>query len=204
MMLLAISAAFVGFVHSLAPGHWLPVVLMSRGKKWPLKMRFLGATVASSGHILVSSTLGVASVLVGSHFLAGVEEEIERYSSLLLVFFGLGYALIAYFRHSECVGHTHHGRNPRGQKAPYLFLFSLGLSPCVAVIPVFITAGSRGFSATILSITFFSIGVLSALVGATLLVSKGLLKLDHPIFEHYGDVITGLGILVTGTILFFW
>jgi hypothetical protein len=42
-----------------------------------------------------------------------------------------------------------------------------------------------------------------ALVGATVLVSRGIMKLDHPILEHYGDVITGLGITVMGIILFF-
>ena len=37
----------------------------------------------------------------------------------------------------------------------------------------------------------FSLGVAAALSGASLVVSAGALKLDHPIFEHFGDVLTG-------------
>lgn len=50
----------------------------------------------------------------------------------------------------------------------------------------------------------FSIGVIVALLGGSLLVSRGLVKLDHPVFEHYGDVITGLGVAAMGLVLIFF
>jgi hypothetical protein len=135
--------------------------------------------------------------------LAQYEEEIERYAGLGLGVFGLAYAAWAYFRHSGCHGHTHHGPDPRGQKAPYAFLFSLGFSPCVAVLPVFAASAALGVVPAVVSFVSFCVGVLGALIGSTLLVSQGVLKLDHPIFEHYGDVITGLGVTLMGSILFF-
>jgi nickel/cobalt exporter len=203
MSIIAFSAAFVGIVHSLSPSHWLPVVLMAKARRWPLRKAMLGAAVTASGHIFLSLALGVLSIFIGAHFLAQYETEIERYAGLGLSAFGLIYAGMAFFRHSACHGHTHHGPDPKGQRAPYVFLFTLGFSPCVAVLPVFATAATEGTMATVLSLLAFSFGVLLSLVGSTVLVSRGIIKLDHPIFEHYGDVITGLGVAVMGVILFF-
>lgn len=202
MIILAVSAAFVGIVHSLSPGHWLPVVLMAKTRKWSIQTAITGALVTASGHIFLSTLLGLASVFIGVHFLSQYENQIERYSGLLLALFGLTYGGYAYFRHSKCHGHTHHGPSLNNKKAPFLFLFSLGFSPCIAILPVFATAASEGSFTTILAFISFSLGVLFSFIGATLLVSMGLVKLDHPLLEHYADVITGGGIAVTGLLLF--
>src|SRR2546423_612091 len=116
MLILAFSAIFVGLVHSLAPGHWLPVVLMAKARKWPLRTALTGAVLAASGHVLLSIGLGLLSIWLELHYLAHYEAEIERYSGLALILFGLIYAGYSYFRHSHCHGHTHHGPNPKGQK----------------------------------------------------------------------------------------
>lgn len=202
VILIAASAAFVGLVHSLAPGHWLPVVLTMKARRWSLRKAALGALVAASGHILLSIAIGLISVQMGSLFFHEHEEHIERFSGVTLILFGLIYAGLAYFRHSTCHGHSHHGPDPKkNERTPFLFLFTLGLSPCVAVIPVFLAAAPMGAAAVGLSMAAFAGGVIAALVGATGLVSFGVMKLDHPLLEHYGDVITGLGVAVMGTVL---
>lgn len=204
MIFIAASAAFIGFVHSLAPGHWLPIVLVAKAKKWSTQTAILGAGVSASGHILISNLLGGASIWVGAQVLKMSEESMERYGSMILMLFGLGYAAWSYFRHSHCHGHTHHGPDPgKRQKAPFAFLFSLGFSPCVAVLPVFAAASVKGAFTVIVSMFSFSVGVLAALIGSTVLASHGLSRLDHPFLEHYGDVVTGLSISFMGLILFF-
>ncbi|MFZ9594567.1 MAG: hypothetical protein ACO3A2_00630 [Bdellovibrionia bacterium] len=204
MVLLAASAAFIGLVHSLAPGHWLPVVLMAKARHWPMRKALFGALLVASGHILLSVVLGVISIYLELHFLEAYEHLIEQFAGLGLIVFGLIYAASSYFRHSSCHGHTHHGPDPKDQNAPYWFLLSLGFTPCVAAIPIFLTAASRGSFSALFSFIAFSCGVLGALISATYFFSKGLLKLDHPIFEHYGDVITGGSVFVMGAILFFF
>jgi sulfite exporter TauE/SafE len=190
----------------------------------------VGAVVLAFGHIVLSIVLGLISIWVGVHYFSKYEAEIEQYAGLALGAFGFSYAVMAYFRHSSCHGkHTHHGpeilpevqsvesessSSPKvsptrpskfqDQRTPFFFLFTLGFSPCVAVLPVFATAASQGSLATALAFTAFSTGVLASLMGATLLVSLGLVKLDHPILEHYGDVITGSGVAIMGILLFFF
>lgn len=202
MLLLAGWAAFIGLVHSMAPGHWLPVVLMTKARKWPMRIAILGAATAAAGHILISIVLGLIGLQIETSFLTEHEHVIEAWSGMGLVVFGLSYAIWAFLRHSHCSGHEHHGPDPRGKHAPFVFLFSLGLSPCIAVLPVFVAAAPRGALTVMLTMLGFAVGVLTALIGGTVLVSKGIMKLDHPIFEHYGDVITGFGVALLGLILF--
>lgn len=201
MISLAGLAAFVGLVHSLAPGHWLPVVLMTKSRRWSMGMAALGALTAALGHILVSTTLALASIWVGSRFIHGNEEQLERVGGYLLISFGAAYALNAYFRHSHCHGHEHHGPEPSNNHSPFVFLFLLGFSPCVAVLPVFAAAATHGAATAFVTMAAFSLGVVSALLAGTLMVARGFMKLDHPIFEHYGDVITGVGVALMGVIL---
>ena len=204
MILLASSAAFVGLIHSLAPGHWLPVVLMAKSRKWSIVNALWGATVTASGHVFVSILLGGLALFVGAELFVSHEEWIERYAGLGVGLFGLIYALRSFQKHSHCHGHTHHGPQPKKKekKSPYRFLFLLGFSPCVAVLPVFAAAAPQGSFAVVLTMMGFAVGVLSALAGATLSVHFGVMKLDHPVFEHYGDVITGAGVFLMGLLLF--
>ncbi len=202
MILLILTTGMVGFVHSLSPGHWLPVVLLAKGRKWPLKKALFGALVAASGHIFISILFAGTAIFLGAHYLAQYEEIIERYSSLILIIFGLIFSTVAYKKHERCHGHTHHGPKPISNK-PYWFLFSLGLSPCVAVLPLFIAVSGKGGLAIILTVISFVFGVLIALVGCTAVVTQGLLKVDHPLFEHHGDLITGVCITIMGVLLFF-
>ncbi len=201
-MLLALSAAFVGLVHSLSPGHWLPVVLMVKARKWDLAHAAFAALVAASGHIFVSLGLGIIGAIVGHSFFGPHLHEVEEHAGIILVVFGLTYAVYSRFQHRHCHGHEHHGPDPKkANKAPYLFLFSLGFSPCFAVLPVFATAIGMGTAVLFASMVAFSIGVLIAMIGGSLLVSHGIIKLDHPLFEHHGDLITGLGVAAMGVIL---
>lgn len=203
MMILATSAAFVGLVHSLNPGHWLPVVLTAKAQKWSLKTAVLGAITAAAGHIVLSAALSLISIAVGAQLLSSYEPQIERYSALGVMVFGLIYALVSYFSHLKCTHHAHHpssGTGPR--KAPFFFLFSVGLSPCVAVLPILAEAALGGVGGVFVAILAFALGVLAALIGSTVLVFLGFLKLDHPILEHYADVVTGLGVAAVGLGIF--
>lgn len=204
MLILALTAGFVGFVHSLAPGHWLPIVLMVKSRKWGDREAVLGALVAAAGHVVTSGGLGILALLLGNAFFKDHLFELEEHAGAILVVFGLLYAGYARTRHRHCHGHEHHGPVPQTNAAPYWFLFSVGLSPCFAALPIFATAAGGGAGHLAATLATFAVGVSAAFIVGSLLTSKGLVKLDHPILEHHGDVITGLGVAVMGAILLFF
>jgi ABC-type nickel/cobalt efflux system permease component RcnA len=195
MLFLLGSAIFVGFVHSLAPGHWLPVVILSKTRRWSLGTAALGAVIAASGHILISVVVASVAIGIGAELLVNYEEVIEKYAGLGLAVFGVAFAVFSFFRHSSCHGHEHHGPDPkqekiRGLRTAIPFLLSIGFSPCIAVLPVFIAAAPSGVHAIAGTAVAFSIGVVAALVGSTLLVTLGC---DHwSCRSDYGNVLFSL------------
>lgn len=201
MFLLAATAAFVGFVHSLAPAHWIPVSLIAKSRKWSRSRLVLGAVAASTGHIVTSTVLSVAVIAFGAHYLHEIGEDLEFYSGMFLAGFGLLYAVYAYFRFARGHGHHHAHSVKKDASHPFLMLFVLGLSPCMTVVPVFTAAAPMGISAIVFSGVAFIAGVLTALIGTTLLASFGLMKFEHPVLDRYGEVIAGLGITVGGLLL---
>ena len=96
MLILISSAAWAGFVHSLAPGHWLPIVLLAKARKWsPLKAG-AAALVTASGHIVLSLSIITIALAAGSSLLHEYEHVIESYAGLGLAAFGIGYAIFRF------------------------------------------------------------------------------------------------------------
>jgi cytochrome c biogenesis protein CcdA len=203
MLALVLSASFIGLIHSFAPGHWLPIILLAKSHRWSLGRTLGGAVVASLGHMFVAIIIGLGVIILGTTLVDRNLELIEKYSGYFIGAFGIIYAGSSFFRHSHCESHAHHGPEiPKNKslkkRLPWVFLFSIGLSPCLAILPVILAAIPIGSLAVSLTVLAYCLGVVLALLCATLLVSMGISKLDHPIFEHYGDVITGLTVALMG------
>ena len=198
---LALSAAGVGFIQSLAPAHWFPVVLVGESRKWQLHERLKGALVASLGHVIISLIVASALVGLGGAVFERSQTSIKVYSGIFLVIIGGIYAAVSYRRHSQCGLHPHHGPKDHEGRNPYFFLFLVGFSPCLAALPVFMAVAVLGLGPLVLSYACFCLGVVSALLLATWLASKGIKKLHHPLIEHYGDVLAGLWIVATGVLI---
>ena len=202
MIVVVLSAAFLGAVHSLAPAHWLPVVLVARAKRWTLPTAVAGALTAGAAHVLITVVLGTLGAFAGFRLLADHGETIERISGGALAAFGVGFALWSYRRHRRCGPHGHHGpRLERILRRPFLMLFALGFTPCFSVIPVFIAAAPYGVVPIAATAAAFCAGVLATLGVATWAATTGLMNLDVPILEHHGDVVAGIGIAVAGGLL---
>ena len=202
------TAAAVGALHSLSPAHWVPIVLVMKARRWPMATALLGALVVAITHIVISVGVSAIAIELGMQTLDHYEEWVERYSGAGLIGFGLIYAWFAYRRHAGCRAHAHHhpsSLDPKdaARRKPFLFLFFLGLGPCVAAMPPLVAASVHGWAGIIVTSLCFSSGVLITLVGMTWLSTYPKFKLDHPFLEHYGDVLAGLGVAILGVVEWF-
>lgn len=202
MYLLTVTAIFVGFLHSVVPSHWLPVALVSRARGWSRVKVLIGAVVASSGHLLLSALVAYAVTAFGKRYLLELGETAESWAGPALIVFGLAYALYSFLRGA----HRHKGlrkvgRDADGRHHPFLLLFILGLTPCVAIIPVYAAAVPMGTAAVLLAVAGYSVGVVAALAGISLAVSAGLMRLKHPRLDRYADVLVGAGVALGGAAL---
>lgn len=198
--ILFISAFLIGFFHSLAPAHWLPVVLMAKLKKWSSLKVLLGSLMISGGHLFLSIGLALGTFWLGEQVIQ--KQKFKFYSSLFMIGFGLIYTLLSYRKHIHCQGHLHHGAVPQpGEKTPFLFLFFVGFSPCFAVVPLGAAALGQGMQVTFGTFLAYALGVLIAIIGACFLFLMGFKAIDHPWIEHHSDVLIGLSVSFLGIFL---
>jgi len=105
--------------------------------------------------------------------------------------------------HEHAHGHTHAADAPQGSKAPYTLVLIMGLTPCIALLPLAFAGASISIGTAMGVIVLFSISTIIPILTLTYLGSKGLsfMKLDW--FERYGDIITGIVIGCIGLMTMF-
>ncbi len=198
-----VAASFlVGLIHSLTPAHWAPVAMLAKTRKWSLAKTWLGATVVGTSHTIVTLALCAVVVSLKLHERLGFEEDFERYGGLVLVIGGAAFAIHAAWRHSRCHGHEHHGPGV-GKRNPWIFLALIGTNPCLGVLPPILAAAPHGWWGLLMTAAGFGVGVFLALLSTSAAARWGTKAFDHPLLEHYGDVVTGSVVAGVGLGLFF-
>jgi len=184
--LLLISAVSIAILHSLAPDHYLPVVILSKARKIGIKGALLMSLVAGSLHVGSSAFLGIA--IRKGFDVTGVARYLDGLSPVLLIAFGVVYAIL-----SIAKDHTH-----KNSKSVVTLLLILGLSPCIPFIPVILTATT--FSQALKIAVVFSAGTLTTILTLTYLSYKSI---RPPRFTYgFEDVLAGIIISATGLIVF--
>jgi hypothetical protein len=62
---LALAAATVGALHSLAPDHWVPFAAVARARGWPAGRTARVTLLSGLGHVTVSVLLGLVGLWLG-------------------------------------------------------------------------------------------------------------------------------------------
>ncbi len=81
---------------------------------------------------------------------------------------------------------------PTGSRAGYGLVAIMGLTPCIALLPVAFASATYGLSMTVIVLGLFATATIIPILGLVFLGSKGLGMLRLRWFDNYGDVITGV------------
>ncbi|HEY6912231.1 MAG TPA: hypothetical protein VI356_22820 [Myxococcales bacterium] len=210
---LALAAASVGALHSVAPDHWVPFAALARAQRWPAWKTARITLACGLGHVTVSAALGVLALVLGLGALRVLGERLESVAGLLLMGFGLAYAVWGLRKatrermhlHQHAHGHSHsHSRalsEPSRLTAWTLFvLFSL--DPCVAVMPILFAAAPLGTGRAAAVVLIYEAATLAAMLPLVLLSRAGATRLKWEWLEQYGDgaaggIIAAVGLAVT-------
>ncbi len=93
---LVATAATIGFIHTLiGPDHYLPFIVISRARQWPLRKTLFISFLCGLGHVLSSVILGFIGIALGIAVSQLEKAETARgnIASWLLIGFGLAYAI---------------------------------------------------------------------------------------------------------------
>ncbi|MHB8928061.1 MAG: hypothetical protein ACYC9Q_10475 [Bacillota bacterium] len=214
------AAAVAAAIHSLAPDHWLPYVLLAKGRGWPTR-RALGVTAAgATSHLFATTLLGLLIVFLGAGATERFGRPAEIFSGLLVLAFGfyLLWASKARPGHDHGHDHDHHpgpepeaaatapDRRPapdshRTAAADFRLGAVLGARPCAESIPIFLAASTRGVFTSLGAVAAWAIVTVGAMVAVVWLSLLGLRAVRLEALERHGEAISAWLIIVIGIIV---
>lgn len=96
----------VAFFHALLPTHWLPFVLAAKGQGWSHRYALAVVALASLGHALVTSLIGIVVVFIGYAAQHTLGQVFPLLAGSMLVLLGFYYL---YRQMRGLKGHHHWG-----------------------------------------------------------------------------------------------
>lgn len=220
-------AVATALFHTLIPDHWLPFVLIGRARGWSVATTALVSGVSASIHVVLSILLGLAALRLGATVAAAIGEQLEQAGALLLVLFGLGYAIWSWRKgghfhpggarvHAEPVPHECDGTegpaNPEhlhyhaddgliagaaGDNAWWLALI-VGVNPCVLVLPLVLESARHGAGAVMTVALAYAVPSFAMMVGLSALGVAGGRFLRLPWPARYMEAASGVLIAALG------
>jgi hypothetical protein len=205
---LAVTAATVGSLHSIAPDHWVPFAAVARARGWSGARTAQVTLLCGFGHVTVSVLMGLLGLWLGLSVLEVFGRRLESLAGVLLVVFGLVYGTwglrLALGRRVHGHGHAHydHVHDPSRVTAWSLFLL-FSADPCVAVIPLILAAAPLGAAKVVALVIVYEVATLGAMIALVLPARAGVNVIRAGWLDHYGDAAAGaliaaVGLLVTG------
>lgn len=202
---LALAAASVGALHSIAPDHWVPFAALARAQRWSSWKTARITLACGLGHVTVSAALGVLALMLGMGALRVWGERLESAAGLLLMGFGLAYAVwgLRKATHERLHVHSHsHGAEEPSKLTAWTLFLLFSADPCVAVMPILFAAAPLGAGHATAVVLVYELATLGAMLPLVLLSRAGATRLKWHWLEHYGDgaaggIIAAVGLAVT-------
>jgi len=200
---LALAAAGVGALHALAPDHWVPVAAVGRARSWSAGRTARVTLLCGSGHVTVSVLLGVIGLVTGEAAIRGLGDRAAAVSGLLLIGFGVAYAVwgarraVAGALHGHAHDHYDHVHDP--SRASVWTLFAIYCAdPCIAVIPLLFAAAPLPRLDTVGIVLTYEIATIATMVGLVAVARAGAGAVRGRWFERWVDGAAGASIAATG------
>ena len=216
---LAVVAASIGALHTLAPDHWVPFAALARAERWSARRTAAVTAACGLGHVTVSVALGLISLVLGLELMRAVGEHLERIAGLLLIGFGLLYGLWGLHRamrdrmharlhgvlpphqHSHGRHHHHHAHEGEGRRTAWTLFVLFSADPCVAVVPLMFAAAPLGWVSTLLVVLAYEVATIATMVGLALPARAAASTVRGAWADRYGDalaggIITAVGVFV--------
>ncbi len=199
---LIVATVSVAPIHSLAPDHWLPFVMIGKAQSWSKKRLALITFISGIGHVGSSIVLGGLGLLLGiaSIKLGGVETTRGHIGVYLLIAFGIVYGIWG-LRHAK---HHHHSSFDLSHRHAVTFwtLFAVFvLGPCEPLIPLMFLGTSYGTTGIVTISAVFAAVTLVMMIAQSLLGYAGIELIKHRIAEQYSHAVAGGVIALTGIFL---
>jgi ABC-type nickel/cobalt efflux system permease component RcnA len=123
-LLLLVTVAAVGILHTIVPDHWAPIVILARQQGWSIARTARAAALAGLGHVTSTLVLGALLWVAGAVLAVRYAHLVSLASAIALIAFGLWIAYGGWkevrSKHDDDHGHSHyeHGHAHRHADGP--------------------------------------------------------------------------------------
>lgn len=203
--LLLLSTAGVAVLHTLTgPDHYLPFIVMGRARRWSFARTVGWTLLCGVGHVGSSVLLALGGVALGYGLerVQLIEEWRGGLAAWLMIAFGAVY--LAWGLKRAWRGHAHVHAGVRAEAdgfnlTPWVLFTIFVFGPCEPMIPLVMLPAAQGQWVEMGTVVaLFSVLTLAAMLGAVLLVRRGLTVLPLARFERYTHAAAGGMILLSG------
>lgn len=195
LVTLSATGFSVAALHAAIPTHWLPFVMIGRARGWSRRRTLAAVALAGGGHIVATTTLGVALARFGWEINERYDTAFHWTVATLLV--GLGAWLALRSPHGPGCDHCE-GRRfipaPTDRAALWGLFLTLTLSPCELFLPVYLTAAPYGWPGIVWLSAILAVATLAGMLTLTWLTLHGVARLRW--FERLDGRV--LGVLLAG------
>ena len=200
-LLLVITVAVVGVLHTIVPDHWAPIAVIARQRGWSRRETARVAAGAGLGHALSTIAIGVLAFFAGALAAQRFGHAINLASGLALILFGLWTTIAAIRELTVTVDAV-----PSSSVLPArtALMLVLGSSPSIETVPTFLAAAPLGIAALVALSLVFSITTIGTYVVTCVLSVAGLEQFRYAPIERYGEVISGVLVSIIGVVFLIW
>ncbi|MGX9297591.1 hypothetical protein [Tsukamurella paurometabola] len=103
------AAAGVGVGHAVMPDHWVPLSVIARTQRYPMRRVLRLATLAGVAHVIFSLLLGAVIIAIGLQFRSVVERNENLIIGGLLILTGVVFAVMEILGRGHTHSHDEHG-----------------------------------------------------------------------------------------------
>lgn len=193
------GSALLSLFHALIPSHWLPVLAIGRQEGWPTRQILWVTFLAGLAHVSSTVLLGSALATTGGLLAAKVDAFAHWAAPVLLTALGVFYVWRHYYHH-----HFHlHTQNARWGVVASLAA-AMFFSPCLEIEGYFLAAGQYGWAFVATLALVYGAVTISGMLIWVRLVLGGLQRQNWHRWEHNAGLITGVTLIASGVLLFFF
>ncbi|MBI2092047.1 MAG: sulfite exporter TauE/SafE family protein [Deltaproteobacteria bacterium] len=227
--LLILTAAIIGFIHTLAgPDHYLPFIMMAKAKKWSHLKTAIVTVACGIGHVASSVILGLIGIAFGIalHKLKLIESFRGNIAAWALTAFGFTYMIWGIWKalknishahphihedgaehrheHSHALSHSHLHESGKINITPWILFTIFVFGPCEPLIPILMyPAATENIGSLLPVILIFSIATIGTMLAMVYLSLFGLNRIRLRMFERYSHAIAGGAIFLSGFAILF-
>lgn len=214
LLLLLLAAFLVAFFHAILPDHWMPIAILARTQRWPMRRALRVAAWAGFGHIAGSLVLGIILLALGY----GLEENFAHFAryqdqilGAILLITGAGLLLWQMMHGAphphphphphDHYGHDHTEHTSLGRSWWTLMVAGVAASPDGAFIPVLIAALPLGTLAITAVLLTYSMATLILILFLVWLATWLGLRWRWVWLDRNGERLSPLILIILGLVL---